>query len=595
MTKEYGPVTPFAEETLQDKYLAPGESFQESRARIAGALADDDEHFHKFYHALLDQRFLPGGRIQSAVGSPRATTAFNCFVMGTIPDSMKGIMGVVGDAAETLRLGGGVGYDFSTLRPRGSLIKSANTGSSGAVSFMQIPDAMCGTIRSAGNRRGAMMGVLRIDHPDIEEFLDAKTNTTNLTNFNISVAVTDDFMQRVEDNGMFDLTFQGEVVRAIKARPLYDKLMRTTWDWAEPGVLFIDRINDMNNLHYIEDLAATNPCGEQPLPPHGACLLGSFNLTKYIRENINGEDLQYRFDWHQFKSDIPVIVRAMDNVIDETIYPLPEQEAEAKSKRRMGLGVTGLANTLEVLGVPYASPDFMDIAEEMFSVLRNEAYKASIALAEEKGAFPLYDAEEFLESGFIHEWVMNAMPDSIYQGILTHGVRNSHLISYAPTGTISITADNVSGSIEPVFGHEFDRTVIKEHGPEVETVKDWAWNFHGVKGTTAGELSTDQHLSVLALAQKYCDSAVSKTINVGDDVSWEEFKEIYVKAWKAGCKGCTTFRAAGKRYGILNIKEETQDEEATADPAQLELELEDVDDAGAACYYDPQTGKKTCE
>ena len=406
----------------------------------------------------------------------------------------------------------------------------------------------------------AQMGVLRIDHPDIEEFIEAKCNRDKLTYFNISVAVTDKFMQAVRDNQPFDLVWQGKVYSTVSARMLFDKLMRATWSWAEPGVLFIDRINEMNNLRGIETLAASNPCGEQPLPPYGACLLGSVNLTK-----IN----LFQDCGHELFTTVENAVRALDNVIDKTVYPLPMQELEAKAKRRMGIGVTGLANAIERTGQLYGSKGFLDMAESVFATIRNAAYFTSTMLAQEKGAFPLFNAAEYCQSPFIR-----TLPTFIQDRIRQYGLRNSHLISYAPCGTISLTADNVSSGIEPVFSYQYDRTIIGEDGPEIETVSDYGYREWGVQGRKANDCTVDDHLAVLALATKYSDSAVSKTVNVGDHVTWAEFKDIYFKAWKLNCKGVTTFRAAGERYGILNEKEPEPE--------------------GTACYIDPVTGDKSC-
>ena len=561
-----GPQTTLSQEIQASKHRQNGETFHEAVTRQADHLKDSEEHFYAFRDALGEQRVLPAGRVQSSAGSAREVTAFNCFVSGTINDTFTtgegNIMDRAKEAAETMRRGGGIGYDFSNMRPKGDLIKSLDSKASGPVSFMGIFDAVCQTVASSGHRRGAQMGVLRIDHPDIELFIRAKRNESELRGFNISVGVTDAFMEALnKEDDSFDLTFGGRVYRTVSANKLWDEIMRSTWDWAEPGVLFIDRINAKNNLFYMEKIAATNPCGEQPLPPHGACLLGSFNLVKYLYEDS--------FVDERFKQDIYATVRAMDNVIDRTSYPLPEQEAEAKLKRRMGLGVTGLANALECRGMPYGSPEFLDEAERIFRILANETYRASAMLAKEKGAFPAFDWRHYQHS----DMVQKLDPD-VQELIRTHGLRNSHLTSIAPTGTISLCADNVSSGIEPVFSHGYDRTVQTFDGPVVERVEDYGVRFLGTKGLTAMECTPKQHLAVQAVAQKWVDSSVSKTCNVGPEVNFGSFKEIYRLAYKWGCLGCTTFRPSGKRFGILN---EVAEEEATA------------------CYIDPATGKKTCE
>ena len=572
-----GPTKPISIEIDKMKYCQKDETFNEKVSRIARTLADDDQHKSSLKDILGNMRFLPAGRVQSAIGSSRITTAYNCFVSGTIEDSMNTIMEKASEAAETMRRGGGIGYDFSKIRPRGDKIKSLDSQASGPVSFMGIFDSICQTIASSGHRRGAQMGVLRVDHPDIEEFVSAKRNSDRLTGFNISVGITDKFMEALTntDDSSFDLVFEHKTYKTICAKKLWDQIMESTWDWAEPGVLFVDRIAEMNNLHYCEEIVATNPCGEQPLPPYGACLLGSFNLTKYIVE-----DLQNTFDFTQFKYDIPKVVRAMDNVIDRTIYPLKQQSDEAKDKRRMGLGVTGLANAGEMLGLPYASDEFMDWAEKVFACLRDNCYKASALLAKEKGPFPLY-REEYLKSNFIR-----SLPQSVKKLIREHGIRNSHLTSIAPTGTISLVADNVSGGIEPVFSHYYDRTIQTFEGPKVERVEDYAY-AKGVEGKTANETTVQEHLSVLLLAQHYVDSACSKTCNVGDDVGYEEFKQVYVDAWKGGAKGCTTFRLSGKRYGVLTTVEEEKKDTAEIQSIQEEDKVE-------ACFVDPQTGIREC-
>jgi ribonucleoside-diphosphate reductase alpha chain len=577
---EYGPTLNISEEIHAMKYRSEGETFREAMTRVAESLKDNESHFDNFRTILYNQRFLPAGRVQSAMGAPRKVTPYNCFVSGTIEDSMSGIMDAAKNAARTMQLGGGIGYDFSTLRPHGALIRSLESRSSGPMSFMGIFDSICKTIASAGHRRGAQMGVLRVDHPDIEKFIRAKNNSTDLTQFNISVGVTDEFMEAVKSDSDFDLVFEDRVYKTVSARALWDDILRSTWDWAEPGILFIDRINKKNNLWYCEKIAATNPCGEQPLPPYGACLLGSFNLTQYIVKH----DGKYVFNMNMLKNDIPHVVRAMDNVVDRATYPLPQQEEEAKNKRRMGLGVTGVANAIEAMGFEYGSDGFIRQLETIMEVIRDGCYLTSVELAIEKGSFPLYNPM-YMDSDFA-----KTLPENIRDLIAVHGIRNSHLLSVAPTGTISLSADNVSSGIEPVFSHYYDRTIQTFDGPKVERVDDYGYREFGIKGKTADELSVFDHVKVLNVASRYVDSACSKTCNVGDDVSWEDFKRVYMEAYDGGSSGCTTFRASGKRYGILNAS-------ASEDVAEEEI-VEDTTDfieEGGACYYDPNTGLRKCE
>ena len=561
--RHYGMTVPLSEEMDIMKYRQAGETFDDKVCRIAGALKDSDSHFHSFLDVLREMRFVPAGRVQNAMGSARETTAYNCFVSPIIEDSMDSIMSIAGKAAEVMRRGGGIGYDFSRIRPKGDLIKSLDSKASGPVSYMGIFDAVCQTIASSGHRRGAQMGVLRIDHPDNEIFLNAKHNNDKLTGFNVSFGVTDKFFEHIDNGEPFPLTFEGRVYKEINAANFWDAVMRSTWDYAEPGVLYLDTINAMNNLHYCETIEATNPCAEQCLPPNGACLLGSFNLTKYVT-------CDKQFDFEQFKLDIPHVVRAMDNVVDRTIYPLPEQEVEGKNKRRMGLGVMGLANAAEMIGYPYASADFMEFTSNVLGVLRDETYSASADLAEEKGAFPMYDKVPYLDGNYI-----SSLPDWVRDKIAEKGIRNSHLTSIAPTGTISLISDNISSGIEPPFLHYYDRTIQTFDGPRVERVMDYAYS-QGVEGRTANEISAVEHVDVLNLCSQYIDSAVSKTCNVGDEVTYHQFKSLYRRAWEGGSKGCTTFRASGKRYGILN---EVKEEEGGAE----------------ACFIDPATGAKTCD
>jgi ribonucleoside-diphosphate reductase alpha chain len=568
-------MTPECDFLHAEKYRGRNESFRDCATRIASALGDDEKHFAHFREILLDQRFLPGGRIQGTVGSTRNTTPYNCFVSGTIEDSFidghGSIMHRATEAAGTMRLGGGIGYDFSTLRPRGDIIKKLQSQSSGPVSFMAIFDAVGLATASSGHRRGAQMGVLRIDHPDIEEFIRAKQNPTELLGFNISVGVTNEFMRALQTGSDFDLRFAKRTYKTVNAKALWELLMRSTYDWSEPGVLFIDTINQQNNLWYCEQIAATNPCGEQPLPPFGACLLGSFNLVKYLtREGGNS----WTFDYQRFFADIPPVVRAMDNVVDRARYPLHEQEQEAHSKRRMGLGVTGVANTIEALGFSYASRQFRMTLYTIQEGMKNVAYRASALLAKEKGAFSLFDRDRYLEGLFIQ-----TLDTDVLELIHTYGIRNSHLLSIAPTGTISLAADNISSGIEPVYALRQKRLINYPTGMREVELEDYGSRFLGVEGKTAEQCTAKDHLSVLITASSQIDSAVSKTCNVKNDYPWEDFQDLYIGAWKANCKGCTTHRTGNQRGAILTAVEDP--------PAELT--------SGLTCELDPISGRRSCE
>lgn len=582
-----GPQTRVGDYFHAMKYRGDGEGFREAVNRFSSAMKDSDEHFHQFRDISLDMRFMPAGRVQSAMGSIRATTPYNCYVSGTIEDSFVhgegNIMQRATEAAATMRMGGGIGYDFSTLRPKGALIRKLQSHSSGPISFMEIYDAICRCVASSGHRRGAQMGVLRVDHPDIEEFLHAKQNADKLTGFNISIAVTDEFMEAAMTGRTFYLRWGGEVYKEVDAAALWESIMRSTWDWAEPGVLFIDTINNMNNLWYCETLAATNPCGEQPLPPFGACLLGSFNLVKYVRPKTvrSLHEPAWSFDWDQLKADIPHVVRAMDNVVDRARYPLPQQEAEAKNKRRMGLGMTGVANALEALGFPYGSPGYLEFQSKVEELIAVETYRASAELAGEKGAFPLYD-ERYLDGRFIKQ-----LPDDVQALIRKNGIRNSHLTSIAPTGTISLCADNVSSGIEPVFDYVTARPVNTPGGQELVEVEDYGVANFGVKGRRASEVTAQEHVGVLCVSQKWVDSSVSKTCNMDGSMPWADFKGLYQSAWEGGAKGCTTFNQDGKRMALLTGKSDKPKEEDGGTNSYAEP-------VATSCTIDPETGRREC-
>ncbi|MCC0000861.1 MAG: adenosylcobalamin-dependent ribonucleoside-diphosphate reductase [Methylobacteriaceae bacterium] len=554
--------------------------------RVAFAMADGHDHYHDFREVLLDMRFMPGGRIQAAMGAAKKVTPYNCFVASKIDDSFvegdNSIMGVATQAAQTMRMGGGIGYDFSTLRPSGALIKKLGSRSSGPMAFMNIFNEVCKATSSAGNRRGAQMGVLRVDHPDIVAFVHAKNNLDKLNGFNISVAVTDEFMEAVDKQSSFELKFGGRVYDEIDALELYEMMMRSTWDWAEPGILFIDTINRMNNLWYCEEIAATNPCGEQPLAPNAACLLGSFNLVRYIRKDK--QTGLYYFDFDQLKADIPHVVRAMNMVIDRAIYPLQAQMDAAHAKRRMGLGVTGVANAIETLGFPYGTPDYIAMQGTILKVIEHGAYMASIDLAKEKGPFPLFDAEKYLAGEYI-----KTLPEDVRAGIAKHGILNSHLLSIAPTGTISQTADNVSSSIEPVFEEVTQRPVFMAEGKIIVSEPDYAFAQFGTKPKISDHVSLDEHLGVLLNATKHVDSAVSKTCNTaGDFTPWDDFKALYRRAWEGGAKGVTTFNKDGKRLALLT-------KGTIKSVAKVEEEVDQTEKQVEACEFDAATGRRSCE
>ena len=545
--------------------------------RVAGALAMAEpeatrqRHETAFYDALQGFQFLPAGRIVAGAGTDRNVTLFNCFVMGTIPDSMAGIFDNLKDAALTMQQGGGIGYDFSTIRPKGAEVKGVAADASGPLTFMDCWDAMCRTVMSAGSRRGAMMATMRCDHPDIEAFIEAKKDPLKLRMFNLSVLVTDEFMEAVKARAPWRLHFEdrhGEtlVEKTVDAAELWDKIMTSTFNQAEPGVIFIDRINKTNNLWNKEVIASTNPCGEQPLPPYGACLLGSINLTTLIE---NPFTRKAGLDSIRLKALVKTAIRMMDNVVDVSNFPLPQQQAEAKAKRRLGLGMTGLADALIMKGLVYGSPEAVEFTETVTKMIAVAAYEASVDLAIEKGPFPLFNADDYLKPGTF----ASNLPKELQDRIRKHGIRNSHLTSIAPTGTISLYAGNVSSGIEPVFALSYDRKVLQPDGSRtVETVEDYALFAYRQECegnieefdpanlppyfVSAQTLSPLDHVRMQAAAQKHVDSSISKTINCPVDISFEDFCEVYMAAWDAGCKGCTTYRPNDVTGSILSVKEE---------------------------------------
>ncbi len=539
--------------------------------RIARALASvekDPAYWEeKFYEALEDFKYLPAGRITAGAGTGRSVTLFNCFVMGTIPDSMSGIFDMLKEAALTMQQGGGIGYDFSTIRPKGADVKGVAADASGPLSFMDVWDSMCRTIMSAGSRRGAMMATMRCDHPDIEDFITAKSDAARLRMFNVSVLVTDAFMEAVKADGPWELVFDNKVYRTVQARDLWNQIMQSTYDYAEPGVIFIDRINQSNNLAYCETIAATNPCGEQPLPPYGACLLGSVNLARLVRAPFEADAA---LDLDALKDLVRVAVRMMDNVVDASRFPLEAQAREAQAKRRIGLGVTGLADALLMLGLRYGADDAVAQSEIWMKEIAHAAYWASVELAREKGAFPLFDAEAFLASGH-----MAQMDQDLREAIAKDGIRNALLTSIAPTGTISLYAGNVSSGIEPVFAYSYTRKVLQRDGSRSEEeVTDYAVKLWREKRgdaelpaffVNAQTLAPADHVRMQAAAQKWVDSSISKTINVPQDISFEAFKDVYLQAYETGCKGCTTYRPNDVTGSVLSVSEaEAKPDGATA-------------------------------
>ena len=559
---------PIAEQIWDMKYrlknpdgAAIDSTVEDTWRRIARALAqcEDDtlKWEEKFYSALEDFQFLPAGRIIAGAGTGRNVTLFNCFVMGTIQDSMSGIFHALREAALTMQQGGGIGYDFSTIRPRGADVKGVAADASGPLSFMDVWDAMCRTIMSAGSRRGAMMATMRCDHPDIEEFIAAKSESVRLRMFNVSVLITDDFMDAVKSDASWSLIFDGKVYRTVKARDLWNKIMRSTYDYAEPGVIFIDRINAVNNLRYVETIAATNPCGEQPLPPYGACLLGSINLAKLV-DNPFEDNAEINI--RRLTSLVKTAVRMMDNVVDVSKFPLLAQEQEAKAKRRIGLGVTGLADALLMMSLRYGSDAAAERTELWLKCIANAAYLASSVLAKEKGAFPLYDAKEFLGSAAI-----KTMDSEVVKSVRLYGIRNALLTSIAPTGTISLYSGNVSSGIEPVFAYAYKRKVLQNDGSHTEEeVIDYAVTLWREKFgdrelpdyfVNAQTLEPIDHVKMQAAAQKWIDSSISKTINCPADISFDKFKDVYMTAWDTGCKGCTTYRPNEVTGSVLSVSE----------------------------------------
>ena len=622
-----------SQDVLREKYARGDEAtVAQVRARVARALAAHEAdalrlEMEQLFLWAQDHGFVPAGRINSAAGLGMKATLMNCFVQ-PVGDTISGceagvpgIYGAVAESAETMRRGGGVGYDFSAIRPAGSVVKGTQSRASGPVSYMAVFDASCRTVESAGARRGAQMGVLRIDHPDIGAFIAAKDGGA-FTNFNLSVGVTDDFMRAVLDDGTFDLVHAAEpgadartagagrhadglwVYRTVRARDLWDQVIRSTYDHAEPGVLFLDRINGENNLYYAETLAATNPCGEQPLPPYGCCDLGSLDLTRFVRQPFTP---QARFDFAAMREVATVAVRMLDLALDATEWPLPQQAEEGRNKRRIGLGFMGLGSALVMLGLRYDADEGRDLAAAVARELRNAAYAASVELAREKGSVPLFDAQRYLDGAFARR-----LPDELRERIARHGIRNSHLLSIAPTGTIALAfADNASNGIEPAFSWVYQRKKrMPDDSTRVYEVADHAWRLYRHLGhdvsdaaalppqfVTALEMAAHDHLAMLAAVQPYVDGAISKTVNVPADYPYEDFKDLYTDAWRAGLKGLATYRPNDVTGSVLSVAPPP----AAADPGDVDpLRLRfdsrppgELESVTSKVEYTTQEGRKT--
>ena len=537
-------------------------SFAETAERVAKALAAAEQPDsrakweRRFREAIQDFRFIPAGRVLAGAGTDRAVTLFNCFVMGTIPDSLDNIFDHLKQAALTMQQGGGVGMDFSTIRPLGTLVHGVGADASGPLSFMDCWDSMCRTVQSAGQRRGAMMACLRIDHPDIEAFIDSKRDSARFRNFNLSVLVTDAFMAALGTDSEWPLAFDHATVRTVSARELWSKLMQATFDVAEPGVIFVDRVNAQNNLGYCETISASNPCGEQMLPPYGACLLGSINLARLVDMPFEGGTVRE----DELGELTRTAVRMLDNVIDVSRYPLQEQQAEAMSKRRIGLGVTGLADALLFCGAPYGSGEAVELTRRWLTVIKREAYRESAMLAAEKGAFPLYSPEILERPNLV------SLDEETRALIFQHGLRNGCLTSIAPTGTTSMLAGNVSSGIEPVFAYSYTRKIRRPDGSKhEEQVEDFAIKlWREIKGdappppdlfVSAQTLTPSDHLTMQAAAQALIDSSISKTVNCPKDIGFEEFADIYLEGYHLGCKGLTTYRPNDVTGSVLSVAE----------------------------------------
>ena len=590
-----------SEDVLREKYFKGNEqSASDVFDRVAKALASIElpekrEQYEQLFRRNLDLGAIGAGRIMSAAGSGIQATLINCFVQpvgdciqGVDDAGYPGIYEALREAAETMRRGGGVGYDFSRIRPRGARVLGTASTASGPCSYINVFDQSCATVESAGARRGAQMGVLRIDHPDVMEFITAKRTPGRWNNFNVSVAVSDEFMNAVEQDQTWDLVHVKQpnaalcadgahqrkdmlwVYQTLQARALWDAVMRSTYDFAEPGILFLDQINRDNNLRAIETISATNPCGEQPLPPYGCCDLGPMILTGFVR-NAFAKDTQASFDFESFASAVALQVRALDNVLELTHWPVPAQQAEAQAKRRIGVGFTGLGDALVMLGLRYSSPEGRDTAKRIAECMRDSAYTASVALAREKGVFPLFDAKAYLEPGTF----ASRLPDYLQASIRKHGIRNSHLLSIAPTGTVSLAfADNASNGIEPAFSWTYTRKKRESNGGHTEyEVQDHAWRLYQAMGgdvknlpdyfETALALSAEDHIAMMEVVQPFVDTAISKTVNIAVDYPYDRFKSLYQQAWRAGLKGMATYRPNDILGSVLSVTPTTSTTPAT--------------------------------
>lgn len=599
-------------DVLREKYakgdeqsLGGADMLRSIRERVARALAEQEATPGRFQAEFLqaqEQGFVPGGRINSAAGAGiKNATLINCFVQ-PVGDSISstvggkpGIYHALRDAAETMRRGGGVGYDFSSIRPCGAKVVGTASTASGPVSYMHVFDQSCSTVESAGARRGAQMGVLRCDHPDILDFISAKKEAGRLNNFNISVGVTDDFMRAVIEESAFELVHEAEpadtliaqgacrrddglwVYRKINPREIWDLIMKNTYSAAEPGVLFLDRINRENNLYYCERIEATNPCGEIPIPDYGCCCLGSIDLTRYVRQAFSA---QANFDYERFGRTVTTAIRMLDNVLDATEWPLPQQGAEAAAKRRVGLGYTGLGDLLVMLGLAYDSREGRDFAADLTRRMRDTAYRASIDLAVEKGPFPLFDAPKFLASG-----MASRLPQEIREEISKHGIRNSHLLSIAPTGTISLAfCDNCSNGLEPAFSWFYTRVKREADGSQREyRVEDHAYRVFRESGgdidhlprafVSALQISANDHMLMQAAIQPYICASISKTVNVPENYPFAQFKELYINAWKNGLKGITTYRPNEVLGSVLSVDPPLQEEAGALDQSEPDRKI----------------------